>query len=290
MPQSSPTAEQVDRQGLIDWFRSTRARSRRIFDLVTPDAYYAQPIPLRHPIVFYDGHLAAFSLNTLVKRGLGKPGVDARLEALFARGIDPDQPQEGPPTWPDREAVKAFVEECDRRLLHALEHDPIEQAGHPLLDRAQAAYAIIEHEAMHQETLLYILHRLPYAQKRRPDAGGPVTDGRLRPREAVRVPAGRATLGARPSETAFGWDNEFPQHTVDVPAFFMDVDDVTNGEFLEFVEAGGYRDPRWWPGDSFARLQEAGMSHPPFWERDGDRWMWRGMFERWPCRCRGRSM
>src|SRR5438045_8962898 len=73
----------------VDWYHRNRQRSRTLFDLLADEAYYSQPIELRHPIVFYDGHLPAFAFNTLVKRALGRPGIDERLEALFARGIDP---------------------------------------------------------------------------------------------------------------------------------------------------------------------------------------------------------
>src|SRR6266508_4434425 len=87
----------------IAWYRRNRDRSRALFDLLTEDAYYSQPIALRHPIVFYEGHLPAFSFNTLVKRGLGRPSIDARLEALFARGIDPEEATAGhEAVWPER--------------------------------------------------------------------------------------------------------------------------------------------------------------------------------------------
>ena len=68
-----------------------------MFDLLAEEAYYSQPIALRHPIVFYEGHLPGFSFNTLVKKALGRPGIDARLEALFARGIDPHESAAGGP-------------------------------------------------------------------------------------------------------------------------------------------------------------------------------------------------
>ena len=66
----------IDRDAAIACYRKNRARTARLFDLLTEDAYYAQPIALRHPIVFYEGHLPAFSLNTLVKKALGRPGAD----------------------------------------------------------------------------------------------------------------------------------------------------------------------------------------------------------------------
>src|SRR6187455_3256498 len=93
----------LDRASFVAWYRRNRERSRQIFDLLAEDAYYSQPIALRHPIVFYDGHLPAFSFNTLVKKGLGEPGIDARLEQLFARGIDPAEEGYSPDAaavWP----------------------------------------------------------------------------------------------------------------------------------------------------------------------------------------------
>src|SRR3954469_6879477 len=115
-----------DRAAAIDWYRRNRARSRAIFDLVAQDAYYSKPIALRHPIVFYEGHLPAFSFNTVVKKALGGPSIDARLETIFARGIDPHESavpattRRDPAGWPGRDEVLAFAAEADRRVLDAL--------------------------------------------------------------------------------------------------------------------------------------------------------------------------
>src|SRR5580765_5768983 len=105
------TATALDRRLIVDWYCRNRARSRVLFDLLTEDAYYSQPIALRHPIVFYEGHLPAFSFNTLVKKALGGNSIDARLEALFARGIDPHESASAPAgkqaaLWPARTAVR----------------------------------------------------------------------------------------------------------------------------------------------------------------------------------------
>src|SRR2546427_10804846 len=91
MPVPNSATSVLDRAALTAWYRRNRERSRAIFDLLVDEAYYSQPIALRHPIVFYEGHLPAFSFNTLVKKGLGEPSIDARLEAIFARGIDPHE-------------------------------------------------------------------------------------------------------------------------------------------------------------------------------------------------------
>src|SRR3984885_13362834 len=118
-----------DRSAAVAWYRRNRARSRELFDLLVEDAYYSQPIALRHPIVFYEGHLPGFSFNTLVKKGLERPGIDPRLEMLFARGIDPHEAQAGAGQaggagrdgrWPSRDEVHAFADEADRQVLDAI--------------------------------------------------------------------------------------------------------------------------------------------------------------------------
>jgi iron(II)-dependent oxidoreductase len=294
----------LDREAVVTWYRRNRERSRTLFNLLTDDAYYSQPIALRHPIVFYEGHLPAFSFNTLVKRGLGCAGIDARLETLFARGIDPAI-DPAPPVaaggssdlsastrltpgataidrWPGRDEVARFAEEADRRVLDALGHADLERPGSPLLDRAEAVFAILEHEAMHQETLLYMWHRLPFDQKHKPADHAPVVDGRVPADEWVEVPGGRAVLGVDRDVVQFGWDNEFPSCSVDVAAFAIERHNVTNARFVEFVDDGGYDVERWWTPQDWAWIREQGIRHPLFWEPAQDRRYWRGMFERMP--------
>jgi ergothioneine biosynthesis protein EgtB len=280
-----------DRTAAVEWYRRNRVRSRAIFDLLVEDAYYSQPIALRHPIVFYEGHLPGFSFNTLVKKGLGRPSVDARLEALFARGIDPHETQSttgqtrraggtnGSGPWPLRDEVHRFADEADRQVIDALLHADVDRPGDPLLDRAEAVFTILEHEAMHQETLLYMWQRLPFDQKRKPLGYEPRVSGEAPRVERIEIPGGCATLGVARGTNRFGWDNEHPALSANVRAFAIDRHDVTNAGYLEFVDAGGYRDPQWWRPEDWTWLQREGIAHPLFWERHDDRWYWRAMFE-----------
>ncbi|HUG03112.1 MAG TPA: SUMF1/EgtB/PvdO family nonheme iron enzyme, partial [Steroidobacteraceae bacterium] len=157
-----------------------------------------------------------------------------------------------------------------------------ERPGHPLLDRAEAAYAILEHEPMHQETLRYMWHRLPLERKRRPPGYAPATEGAPPAQEWIEIPAGRATLGIAPGSVPFAWDNERPAFEEDVPAFAVERHDTTNAAYLEFVEAGGYAQARWWRADDWEWIQGERIQHPPFWERADGEWRWRGMFETMP--------
>lgn len=253
--------------------------------MIDDAAYYERPIALRNPVVFYEGHIPAFAINTLIKKALGRRGVDERLETIFARGIDPDSEAtaiaRGNPAWPSRETVQEYVTAADRLLLDAIDRDDLVRPGHPLLDQAQALWTVLEHEEMHQETLAYIWHQLPGARKRAPGgytaATHAVASTPLSPR--VHIPSGIATLGTEIGQDTFAWDNEQQRHQVDVDAFSIDVLNVTNGAFLEFVNAGGYRNAAVWRAEDFAWVQTEGIEHPHFWQRDGSRWMLRAMFE-----------
>ncbi len=253
----------LDRSRMLDWYRRNRARSARLFELVAPEAFDCRPIPLRHPFIFYEGHLPAFSYLTLNERALGEPPLDARLERLFERGIDPASPAAAAEhtrnDWPTRSAVRAFADACDVRVLDALAHAPLRDDAQPRMWHAQSAWTILEHEPMHHETLTYIIHQLEPAQKRRVEQDH--RDAAIAPSAPIAIPAGVATLGAD-DDAPFGWDNEFERHEVAVPAFAIERYPVTNADWQRFVAAGG--------------------PPPPFWiERDGA-WRLRGAFEELP--------
>jgi gamma-glutamyl hercynylcysteine S-oxide synthase len=270
-----------------DWYARNRARSRQLFDLLSDEAYYSRPIDLRHPIVFYEGHIPAFSFNTLVKKALGGDSIDARLEALFARGIDPpgstfrlkaEATNEAPAGWPSRREVKQFADEADRRVRNALGSCDLDLPGDPLLNRAEAVYTILEHEAMHHETLLYMWHRLPFEHKRRPDGYRPKPNGVVPIQEWIAIPPGRAMLGADEQDLPFTWDNERPHHEEDVAAFSIERHNVTNAEYMEFVLAGGPIPLFWepWGQSSPAASESAGGARV---HRQGQSFAWRGMFD-----------
>jgi gamma-glutamyl hercynylcysteine S-oxide synthase len=286
---TAASALTVSREALAAWYRRNREQSTRLFDLIEPSAYYSRPIALRNPIVFYEGHLPAFSVIALLKRGIGHPGVDARMERLFERGIDPDSvdaavPRSGAGTiWPSREEVLAFGARADRAVLEALESADLDLSGgtHEAMRRGEAIFTALEHEAMHQETLLYMWHRLPYDQKR-PPSPPRYEQGQAPQPSTVTIPPGVATLGAERTAIPFGWDNEFGRLQVHVGQFEIDALSVTNADYLAFVEAGGYSRRELWSEAGWQWREAEAVEHPAFWTRDRGEWMWRGMFEAIP--------
>jgi formylglycine-generating enzyme required for sulfatase activity len=266
-------AQAVDREAMASRYRANRRRTAGLFATIAPEAYEDRPLPLRHPFVFYDGHIPGFAFITLVRDALKRPPVDPELEKLFNRGIDPRDAAVAAKllrsAWPDRETVRRFTAACDAAIFGAYATARLDDPSNPNLVRAQAAYTILEHEEMHHETLTYIIHRL--ARDKQRGLRAEHRDAAPPRRDPIAIPAGRATLGAHRDAIPFGWDNEFDEHAVEVGAFGIDAYDVTNGEYLEFVREGGPVPVNWF-------------------EQDGA-WMLRAMFEdlplpmSWPVWC-----
>ena len=275
----------IDRGEVLGWYRRNRRRSEALFAMIPDSAYAERPIALRNPICFYEGHIPAFGVNTLWKRALGQPGLNPDYELLFEQGIDPEAPPDAPAVlWPSRGEIGQYARSADAALESAFADGPLASEDNPLLRRGQAIYTVLEHEVMHQETLHYMWRRLSFENKVKPVDAPPVVPdaGRRVAREAVPVPAGVVTLGADQDDVPFGWDNEFPRRAVPVEAFEIDAQNVSNAEFQEFVEAGGYTREELWDPDGWAWVRSENLSFPPFWARGAAGWEWLGMFERIP--------
>lgn len=272
-------------QQLMKRLTEARARTDELFRILRPEALYDRPIPERHRIIFYLGHLEAFDWNLMAHRVFGLDSFHKEFDRLFAFGIDPVDaglPTDQPSDWPSRADIEKY-NQCVRQTLDArLEAASFDHPNQPLLHKGLLLHVAIEHRFMHAETLAYMLHQLPVDRKfglaTAPAPSAPPPAPRM-----VEIPAGTATLGLpRTPESPFGWDNEFKEHRVDVPAFAIDAYNVTNGDYLKFVSAGEYDDRALWADADWEWKQSRGISHPPFWTRRGDRWFYKAMFEEAP--------
>lgn len=248
---SSFTAVDVIRQDLL----SAREETDRLFRILRPEFLYDRPIAERHRVVFYLGHLDAFDSIQICREGLGMASGEPALDALFQAGIDPDSahlPADSPSDWPSLERIEAYVRQARQRVDQAINAAP-----------ADAVLMALEHRLMHLETLAYMFHNFPHHAKVTQPAAEDLSGSSQTPTgDGWRVvDAGAAILG-KPHDGSFGWDNEYDEHHVAVPAFRMQRFKVTNGDYLRFVNEGA--------------------SLPAFWTRTGNSLFYRGMFQSIP--------
>jgi gamma-glutamyl hercynylcysteine S-oxide synthase len=265
------------RLDLLTRYSDSRRETDRLFSILVPAALYDRPIPERHRIVFYIGHLEAFDWN-LLRDHLELARFHSEFDNLFAFGIDPVDgglPNDKPGDWPSIDQVETYRNrirhELDAALGGAAESEELVQ----LMNIA------IEHRLMHAETLEYMFHQLPYETKVTPELQRPTSLASVTP-EMIQIPAGVATLGLKRGFGQFGWDNEFQAQTVEVPTFSIDKYKVTNGQFAKFVEGGGYSRRSLWSQEDWDWKSSSEVSHPVFWVKIDDRFHYRGMFEEIP--------
>ncbi|HVO10841.1 MAG TPA: SUMF1/EgtB/PvdO family nonheme iron enzyme [Vicinamibacteria bacterium] len=240
------------------------ARSDRLLSILADDAWLEQPIRLRQPFLFYLGHLPAFAWNQLGRGWLGLPPFQPSFDALFERGIDPVGVDAYVPlaSWPERPAVLDYRDRVREALQSALGGDLPAQGNDVLA-------MVAEHEWMHQETLLYMVQELDHCRKRRPAGWPELPRPRVTPpHRTVEVPDGEAVLGMPAGAAAFGWDNEFAECRVHVPAFRVDQHPVTNADWREFVADGGYAEPRLWREEDWRWRERRGLVRPHGWRTD----------------------
>jgi formylglycine-generating enzyme required for sulfatase activity len=229
-----------------------RRQTDELLQMVRRDSMYDRPIPERHRIIFYLGHLEAFDWNLMARYALDLPSFHPSFDRLFAFGIDPEEgglPTDSASEWPREEEVRRYNRRTREVIDESLPDVPEEMV-----------HAAIEHRLMHSETMAYIVHQLPYEAKAGP-AQSQLAEPKATEPGAVEIQEGMAELG-RGREEGFGWDNEHEPFAERVPTFAIDRYKVTNGQYLEFVREGG--------------------PPPFFWTQREGRWFYRGVFAETP--------
>jgi iron(II)-dependent oxidoreductase len=278
------TQSEVSVTGVLsERLKDARRRTDQVFSLVKAEALYERPIPERHRIIFYIGHLEAFDWNLLAERVFGLKSFHPSLDRLFAFGIDPvggGLPDDQPSDWPSLEQVHEYAAKVRNILDDNLRKGAFDTKYQEFPSSVLLNVAI-EHRLMHAETLAYMLHQLPLQHKVTGEEPT-ILAARQAEERMIQIPAGTATLGQKRSDEQFGWDNEYESVQVDVPAFEIDRYKVTNGHYLRFILAGGYGERSLWTDEDWNWKTAQNISQPIFWKRDGDRWRYRGMFAESP--------
>ncbi len=265
------------------YFLATFDRYEQLFEtLVADHAYFVKPIALRHPLIFYLGHTATFFINKLMLAGLLQERVNAQFESVFAVGVDEmswDDLDDAHYQWPSVGEVMAYRGQVRETVCRLIQTAPLALPidwDHPWWTILMG----IEHERIHLETSSVLIrqHAIQYV-KPHPAWQACQATGVAPQNQLVKIPAGDVALGKDRSASTYGWDNEYGQHKVSVPAFEASRYLVSNNEFLGFVEDGGYATDRYWEAEGLAWKTYSRAIHPTFWVKQGNAWQLRLMTE-----------
>ena len=198
------TATQLDnRDQLLVRLAESRSMTDDLFRVVRTEALYDRPIPERHRIVFYIGHLEAFDWNLIADQALGLGPAHKEFDRLFAFGIDPvggGLPTDQPSDWPRLSEINAYDLRVRQELDRILSDRSQASASRWQYPREIILNVAIEHRLMHAETLAYMLHQLPAERKIAPRSYRPLASSAARP-------ADRCEDGRYPGGYGDAWDS-----------------------------------------------------------------------------------
>ena len=256
---------------LAEWVRDARACSLELVSDLSDEELLGPRLAIVNPLLWEIGHVAWFQERWVLRHALGAPPIRADADALWdSIAIAHDA------RWdlalPAREETFAYVRAVRDRVLERLD------AGDPNAKLRYFVLLTVFHEDMHTEAFTYTRQTLGYAPPKLgvggvgPGAGQDAGAGSAALGDA-RVPGGRFSLGARP-EDPFVFDNEKWAHAVEVAPFAIARAAVTQAEYAEFVEVGGYARREWWSDAGWHWREGEAAELPLYWRRAG------GAFER----------
>lgn len=269
------------RAEILEYFHRTFDIDEKLYEtLKYDDTFYLRADRLRHPLIFYFGHTATFFINKLTIARVIDTRINPRFESMFAVGVDEMSWDDLDAThydWPTRQAVKEYRDKARELVDGLIRRMPLKL---PVTweDPFWAIMMGIEHERIHLETSSVLIRQLPIDQVVQlpfwdicQEAGEPPAN------ELLPVPGGKVVLGKPKDHPLYGWDNEYGRHEAEVAGFKAARLLTSNREYLEFVEAGGYREERWWTeeGWNWRNFREA--EHPLFWLKGDGGWKLRTM-------------
>jgi 5-histidylcysteine sulfoxide synthase len=261
LPQLTFAKSNCTKQALQDYFDNTWTLSEILLGSLQGEEAFMRPPyhDLRHPMIFYYGHPAALYVNKLRVAGLLKAPINPYFEVIFETGVDEmswDDLSKNKMPWPSVAEVHAYRREVYQTVSRVIQSLSDEQCAS--IDQKSPLWALVlsfEHERIHLETSSYLISEMPKEFVQFP-AGFPAyhssvpsrEDAALHPvagthypfNEMLSVPAKRVAIGKPRDFPSFGWDNEYGYREYDLPAFKASKYKITNGEFLEFVQDGGY--------------------------------------------------
>jgi ergothioneine biosynthesis protein EgtB len=272
--ETSKTAAARDAGHWLARYVAVRAQTERLAEPLEAEDMVVQSMPDVSPTRWHLAHTTWF-FETFVLRRVrpAEPVFHPAYERLFnsyynAVGNPFPRPRRGLLSRPTVAEVLRYRRHVDERIRAWLEASTAPDA---------TALSVLElglnHEQQHQELILTDIQHVLAQNPLRPvyrAADAPTPGASAGPAAWVPFPGGEARIGH--GGTGFCFDNEQPRHRVLLEDHELAARPVTNGEYLAFVEAGGYRDPLLWLSEGWAAVQAGGWEAPLYWEREGGVW------------------
>jgi ergothioneine biosynthesis protein EgtB len=249
-----------------------REHTLQLFADVDDADFCRQAHPDFSPLGWHFGHIGVTEAYWVLQQCNQEPTLSAAYDRFFT---PTDNPKPNRINLPPRAEIEAYLQTVRERVLAFVETVDV-SAAHPLLNAGGIFHMLLQHEEQHNETILLIKQLLaanlyPDARQTPRKTVRPQAQADRRPAKEERLaPGGSFLMGS--NDVATTLDNERPQHPVSLKPFAIDRFPVTNDEFLQFLEADGYEDQRWWSPEGWQWRAQHAVAHPLYWRRVFSGW------------------
>jgi ergothioneine biosynthesis protein EgtB len=257
-------ADDIDRRHR---FQTVRNRSLILTNWLSDEDCGAQSMPDASPVKWHLAHTSWFFETFILERmeACFQPYHPAFrfLFNSYYNGIGDRHPRakRGLLTRPSMAQVRGYRADVDKRIGRLL----AAQAGNPAL--TALVELGLQHEQQHQELILAdVQHLLAQNAMNLTYVDAAPVLAQATPLSFVDFAGGVVEIGHKGD--GFCFDNELPRHRQFVEPYALADRLVTNGEYLAFIDAGGYRDPAPWLSEGWDQVQTLAMAHPLYWQRD----------------------
>jgi len=263
-------------QKLIELFLQVREQTMRIVAPLEIEDFVIQTAEYMSPPRWHIGHTSWF-FETLLQSY--QPGYQIYSEDFlfyfnsyyegFGKRIE--RAKRGTRSRPTVAETIQYRRRIDEAMLRFLENADGRDDSSTVLKLVRIG---LEHEMQHQELLVYDIKHLLCDLYNIPQIAGPQATAEVT--GMAEVGGGLFDLGYEGIN--FAWDNEKPSHKVFLQDFTIDRAPVSNAEYLQFIESGGYRDFNWWLSEGWENVNSEKWEAPLYWENQDGVWMIRDFF------------
>lgn len=259
---------------LAGWYRDVRNQTEALCEGLAAEDYVVQSMPDVSPTKWHLAHTSwFFETFVLQPHAVGYSPLNPTYAYLFnsyytQAGERHCRAQRGYLSRPTVAEVYAYRRHVDEHM-----EDLLGSADGAMLDVLRPLVEIgLHHEQQHQELLVTDIKHVFSVNPLRPVYREQATEPSppAPPLEWVSFPEGLYRIGHEGD--GFAYDNEGPRHRVFLEGFQLASRLVTNGEYLEFMQDGGYQRPELWLSAGWATAQENEWTEPFYWERRDGEW------------------
>jgi len=263
---SNPELEQ--KKPLLEQFKETRKRTLELVKTLEKDDFVVQTAFFMSPPKWHIGHVSWIYEAIMSKIDENyefySKEFSEYLNSYYQQfGVPHDKGERGIISRPTVDQVFEYFNTINQRVEKFITSQSLSEDATKLITMG------FHHECQHQELLVYDLQHL-LAEQYRPIRKNEIPKSHKVEKKSIQIKGGIYTMGYNGKQ--YCYDIELPEHKVYLNDYKIDAFPITNQQYMEFVEDGGYETYKYWLSDGWEKVKTNKWNAPMYWEKIDGEW------------------